>query len=144
MAQFKISYQNMHNTESTNFNSDAATGSKQIPHPQQQYWKQKEVKNQEMAQNQQLSMQLQNSSVGSGGHIQMLDEANGRDIILKNAKSLGNSLGTANKKSLNISQHCDKMLNGIPNGIDQNGSTLNDGQFFTLAKTGILSNLNLS
>jgi len=37
------------------------------------------------------------------------------------------------------------MLNGIvSNGIDQNGSTLNDGQYFTLAKTGILNNLNLS
>jgi len=33
----------------------------------------------------------------------MLDEANGRDVVLKNAKSLGNSLGTANKKSLNMS-----------------------------------------
>jgi len=43
----------------------------------------------------------------------MLDEANGRDALLKNAKSLGNSLGTANKKSLNVSQHCDKMLGGI-------------------------------
>ena len=64
-------------------------------------------------------MQLQNSSVGSGGHIQMLDEAHGRDVLLKNAKSLGNSLGTANKKSLNMSQHCDKMLNGIVSyGID--------------------------
>jgi len=37
------------------------------------------------------------------------------------------------------------MLQGIVSqGIDQNGSTLNDGQFFTLAKTGILNNLNLS
>ena len=29
-------------------------------------------------------------------------------------------------------------------GIEREQSTLNDGQFFTLAKTGILSNLNLS
>lgn len=29
-------------------------------------------------------------------------------------------------------------------GIDRDQSTLNDGQFFTLAKTGLLNNLNLS
>lgn len=66
-----------------------------------------------------------------------------REIILKNAKSLGNSLGTANKKSLNMSQHVDKIYTS--QGIDQNASTLNDGnQYFTLAKTGVLNNLNLS
>lgn len=79
-------------------------------------------------------MQFQNS-VGSGGT---------NDMLIKNAKSLGNSLGTANKKSLNLSNN-DKMLAGIGMvGIDQNQSTLNEGQFFTLAKTGLLNNLNLS
>mmetsp|Transcript_5126 Transcript_5126/g.7825 ORF Transcript_5126/g.7825 Transcript_5126/m.7825 type:complete len:115 (+) Transcript_5126:1762-2106(+) len=29
-------------------------------------------------------------------------------------------------------------------GIERDQSTLNDGQFFTLAKTGLLNNLNLS
>ncbi len=38
MPQFKNN-QNVNNTESTNFNSDTAIGSKQIPHPQQQFWK---------------------------------------------------------------------------------------------------------
>ena len=43
-----------------------------------------------------------------------------------------------------MSQHYDKM-HLVSAGIDQNNSTLNDGgQFFTLAKTGILNNLNLS
>jgi len=45
-------------------------------------------------------MQFANSSVGSGANI--LDESQRRDLILKNTKSLGNSLGTANKKSLNV------------------------------------------
>ena len=49
--------------------------------------------------------------------------------MLKNTKSLGNSLGTANKKSIN---NQDRMLQGI-----QNQSTLNDGQFFTMGKTGL-------
>lgn len=80
-------------------------------------------------------MQFQNCSVGSGGT---------NDLLLKNAKSLGNSLGTANKKSLNLSNN-DKMLAGIGMvGIDRDQSTLNEGQFFTLAKTGLLNNLNLS
>ena len=85
-------------------------------------------------------MQFQNSSVGSGTpNMQMI--GNDRELLLKNAKSLGNSLGTANKKSLNISNN-DKMLAGI---IDRDHSTLNEGQqFFTLAKTGLLNNLNLS
>jgi len=79
-------------------------------------------------------MQFQNCSVGSGG----------TNDLLKNAKSLGNSLGTANKKSLNLSNN-DKMLAGIGMvGIDRDQSTLNEGQFFTLAKTGLLNNLNLS
>jgi hypothetical protein len=30
-------------------------------------------------------------------------DGNRGDLLLKNAKSLGNSLGTANKKSLNLS-----------------------------------------
>ena len=87
-------------------------------------------------------MHFQNSSVGSGGtaNMQMLDETQRREALLKNAKSLGNSLGTANKKSLNLSNN-DKMLAGI---IDRDQSTLNEGQFFTLAKTGLLNNLNLS
>jgi hypothetical protein len=73
--------------------------------------------------------------VGSGGT---------NDNLLKNAKSLGNSLGTANKKSINMSNN-DKMLAGIGMvGIDRDQSTLNEGQFFTLAKTGLLNNLNLS
>jgi len=63
-------------------------------------------------------------------------------MILKNAKSLGNSLGTANKKSINMSNHVDKMMMGMQ-AIDQNQSSLNDGNFYTLAKTGVL-NLNLS
>ena len=73
--------------------------------------------------------------------MQMIEEHQHRELLLKNAKSLGNSLGTANKKSLNISNN-DKMLAGI---IDRDHSTLNEGQqFFTLAKTGLLNNLNLS
>jgi len=32
-----------------------------------------------------------------------MDDNARRDLLLKNAKSLGNSLGTANKKTLNIS-----------------------------------------
>jgi hypothetical protein len=37
------------------------------------------------------------------------------------------------------------MMQGLMSaGIDQNASTLNDGPYFTLAKTGILNNLNLS
>jgi hypothetical protein len=35
----------------------------------------------------------------------MIDEGQRRDMLLKNAKSLGNSLGTANKKTLDMSQH---------------------------------------
>lgn len=72
--------------------------------------------------------------------MQMIDENQRREVLLKNAKSLGNSLGTANKKSLNLSNN-DKMLAGV---IDRDQSTLNEGQFFTLAKTGLLNNLNLS
>jgi hypothetical protein len=55
--------------------------------------------------------------------MQMIDEHQRRELLLKNAKSLGNSLGTANKKSLNISNN-DKMLAGI---IDRDHSTLNEG-----------------
>jgi len=99
----------MINTETTNANSDALA-STSMPHKQQQFW-QGDPSSQAMAialaQTQQLSMHLQNSSVGSNQHA--LDD-NRRDMILKNAKSLGNSLGTANKKSLNMSNHCDKML----------------------------------
>ena len=72
--------------------------------------------------------------------MQMIDDNQRREVLLKNAKSLGNSLGTANKKSLNLSNN-DKMLAGV---IDRDQSTLNEGQFFTLAKTGLLNNLNLS
>ena len=42
----------------------------------------------------------------------MIDENQRREVLLKNAKSLGNSLGTANKKSLNLSNN-DKMLAGV-------------------------------
>ena len=35
----------------------------------------------------------------------MMEDGQKRDLLLKNAKSLGNSLGTANKKSLNMSQN---------------------------------------
>ena len=54
-----------------------------------------------------------------------MDEGQRRNMLLKNAKSLGNSLGTANKKTLNISQHG----NAIPGmtGIERDQSTLNDG-----------------
>jgi len=85
----------------------------------------------------------QNVSVGSGGtpNLNMLDETQRRDLLLKNAKSLGNSLGT-NKKTLNMSQGGNMNLGLV--GIDREHSTLNDGQFFTLAKTGLLNNLNLS
>lgn len=70
----------------------------------------------------------------------MIEESQRRDLLLKNAKSLGNSLGTANKKTLNLSHNP-----GIGMvGIERDQSTLNDGQFFTLAKTGLLNNLNLS
>ena len=72
----------------------------------------------------------------------MLDGGQRKDMLLKNAKSLGNSLGTANKKTLNMSQHGNAGI-GMT-GIDRDQSTLNDGQFFTLAKTGLLNNLNLS
>ena len=59
--------------------------------------------------------------MGSGGT---------NDNLLKNAKSLGNSLGTANKKSINMSNN-DKMLAGIGMvGIDRDQSTLNEGQFY--------------
>lgn len=75
--------------------------------------------------------------------MQMLDESQRRDLLLKNAKSLGNSLGTANKKTLNISHHGNAGLAGLA-GIEREQSTLNDAQFFTLAKTGLLNNLNLS
>lgn len=71
----------------------------------------------------------------------MIEESQRRDLLLKNAKSLGNSLGTANKKTLNLSHHNPGL--GMV-GIDRDQSTLNDGQFFTLAKTGLLNNLNLS
>ena len=60
-----------------------------------------------------------------------MDDSQNRVIGL-NAKSLNNSLGTANKKSLNMSN---------PGIVD---STLNDGQFHTMAKTGMMNNLNLS
>lgn len=65
-------------------------------------------------------------SVGSGGtpNIHMLDENQRRDLLLKNAKSLGNSLGTANKKTLNISHGGNAGLGLI--GIDRDHSTLND------------------
>lgn len=123
MMQFKKNPNLMiNNTESTNVNSDMHKGSKSMPHKQQQFWKHEEQKQSAAMidhQNQQLSMQLQNSSVGSGGPNHMLDDSQRRDLILKNAKSLGNSLGTANKKSLNMSNHCDKMLQGIVSqGID--------------------------
>jgi hypothetical protein len=40
---------------------------------------------------------------------------------MNNAKSLGNSLGTANKKSINMSNYYDKMMLGIATqGIDMN------------------------
>ena len=80
--------------------------------------------------------------MGSGGQINQFDEKKQRENVLKNAKSLGNSLGTANKKSINMSSHVDKMMMG-QHAIDQNQSSLNDGNFYTLAKTGVL-NLNLS
>ena len=76
-------------------------------------------------------------AAGSVGSAQGLDEAQRRELLLNNTKSLGGSLGTAHKKSLNMSQP------GMV-GIERDQSTLNDGQFFTLAKTGLLSNLNLS
>ncbi len=69
----------------------------------------------------------------------MIDPNKKKDLQL-NAKSLGNSLGTGGKpKTLNDSQNPLVMM-----GIDRDQSTLNDGQFFTLAKTGLLNNLNLS
>lgn len=71
-------------------------------------------------------------------------DGNRGDLLLKNAKSLGNSLGTANKKSLNLSQNNDKILGMNTTGIERDQSTLNEGQFLTLAKTGLLNNLNLS
>ena len=74
--------------------------------------------------------------------MQMLDESQRRDLLLKNAKSLGNSLGTAKKKTLNLSHHGNAGL-GLA-GIEREQSTLNDGQFFSLANTGLLNNLNLS
>ena len=64
-------------------------------------------------------------------------------MLLKNAKSLGNSLGTANKKSLNISQNGIPILSGMHGGIERENSTLNDGPLYTLAKTGMLNNLTL-
>ena len=68
----------------------------------------------------QAQNQLQGSSVGSGGtpNMQMLDESQRRDLLLKNAKSLGNSLGTANKKTLNISHHGNAGLAGLA-GIER-------------------------
>ena len=82
---------------------------------------------QNQVQNQHI--QLQNS-VGSGGtqNMQMLEESQRRDLLLKNAKSLGNSLGTANKKTLNISHQAGQT--GLPGlglaGIEREQSTLND------------------
>jgi hypothetical protein len=55
--------------------------------------------------------------VGSGG-TPMLDESQRRDLLLKNAKSLGNSLGTANKKTLNISHNGNAGLAGLA-GIER-------------------------
>lgn len=86
-------------------------------------------------------LQLQNS-VGSAGTNMMIDDNARRDLLLQNAKSLGNSLGTANKKTLNISHQGGAGL--AMAGIEREQSTLNDQQFFTLAKTGLLNNLNLS
>lgn len=77
----------------------------------------------------------QHSSVTSGGG--QLHDDQRRDLMLKNAKSLGNSLGT-NKKTLNMSHANPGLI-----GIDRD-STLNDGQYYTLAKTGLLNNLNLT
>jgi hypothetical protein len=54
-------------------------------------------------------MQYQNYSVGSGGAPMTEGE---RHKLFNNTKSLGNSLGTANKKSLP--------------GIDRDNSTLNE------------------
>lgn len=71
----------------------------------------------------------------------MIDE-NQKNMLINNAKSLGNSLGTANKKTLNISNKGNPGFVMI--GIEREQSTLNDQQFFTMAKTGLLNNLNLS
>lgn len=80
--------------------------------------------------------------MGSAGTNMMIDDNARRDLLLKNAKSLGNSLGTANKKTLNMSHQGGAGL--AMAGIEREQSTLNDQQFFTLAKTGLLNNLNLS
>ena len=72
----------------------------------------------------------------------IIDKNVRRDLLLQNAKSLGNSLGTANKKTLNISHQGGAGL--ALGGKEREQSTLNDQQFFTLAKTGLLNNLNLS
>jgi hypothetical protein len=60
-------------------------------------------------------MQIEDTTVGSGN--QVIDESHRRELMIKNAKSLGNSLGTANKKSLNMSNNYDKMQIGTQ-GID--------------------------
>ena len=64
-------------------------------------------------------------SVGSNPNAGVLDEAQRKKLLLKQTKSLGNSLGTANKKSLNMSQTGIAGL-GMA-GIDRDQSTLNDG-----------------
>lgn len=54
---------------------------------------------------------------------QMIDE-NQKNLLINNAKSLGNSLGTANKKTLNISNKGNPGF--VMVGIEREQSTLND------------------
>ena len=65
----------------------------------------------------------------------------GAEGSLANKRLKSYSLGTVNKKTLNMS-HQYPGIGMI--GIERDQSTLNDGQFLTLAKTGLLNNLNLS
>ena len=53
----------------------------------------------------------------------MIDE-NQKYLLINNAKSLGNSLGTANKKTLNISNKGNPGF--VMVGIEREQSTLND------------------
>ena len=83
-------------TDSTHANSqpDAANGFNSLA--------QKRLRSQQNYINNMNSQALNALAAGSVGSNN-LDDQQRRDLLLKNTKSLGNSLGTAHKKSLNMS-----------------------------------------
>ena len=70
-----------------------------------------------------MLLQMNNPSNMIFNCSQMIDE-NQKNLLLNNAKSLGNSLGTANKKTLNISNKGNPGF--VMVGIEREQSTLND------------------